>query len=141
MQQVLILGSCCSYILGSLSEKLSVSACHPHPLKKEQQQLQIWVFLLVHLQFNLTQDSAVGNEAEYRLLSPWVLLFLYLTILLQRENFVYKVFPNAFLASLIFSPLHFCLQSSKVPSALAPASQEPSPAASAEADGKVCSHS
>lgn len=32
----------------------------------------------------------------------------------------------------------FCLQSSKAPSALAPASQEPSPAASAEADGKVC---
>ncbi|KAB1254349.1 Dynamin-1-like protein [Camelus dromedarius] len=31
--------------------------------------------------------------------------------------------------------------SSKVPSALAPASQEPSPAASAEADGKVCSDS
>lgn len=32
----------------------------------------------------------------------------------------------------------FCLQSSKAPGALAPAPQEPSPAASAEANGKVC---
>lgn len=99
---MLILGSCCSLYPGFLVRKVISKCSPPTPPPKGSSSFRFGCSYSFICRKNLTQDSAVGNKAEYRLLSPWVLLFLYLTILLWMEKFVYKVFPNAFLASLIF---------------------------------------